>query len=93
MQLLLGSMQNWGHEQKTRNRGVGCVMNLAVGIPCPVCGHDVADLLEFVKDDSQVLVAHRLQCVRCEAVYLEGREPAEEDSRWELVLDEAIRRS
>ncbi len=95
LQLLPGSQHHWGHEQTTTNREARCVMNLAVGIPCPGCGHDVANLLEFVKDDSQVLVAHRLQCVRCETVYLEAREPAdyEEDFRLELVLDEAITRS
>lgn len=72
-----------------------CVMNLAVGIPCPRCGHEVANLLEFVKDDSQVLVANRLQCVRCETVYLEAREPThhEEDFRLVWVLDGAIGRT
>jgi hypothetical protein len=70
-------------------------MNLAVGILCPVCGHDVANLVEFVKDDSQILVAHRLQCVRCETVYLEAREPAdyEEDFSLEWLLDETTKRS
>jgi uncharacterized Zn finger protein len=69
-------------------------MNLAVGIPCPRCSHDVANLLEFVKDDSQVLVANRLQCLRCETVYLEAREQTdhEQDLHLELVLGEAIGR-
>ncbi len=66
-------------------------MNLAVGIACPVCGHESANVLEFVKDEFGLLIAHRLRCLRCETVYLDTRESAgpEEDLNLELVLDES----
>jgi hypothetical protein len=53
-------------------------MNLAVGFSCPSCGHDVADVLEFVKDEFQFLTSNRLCCVRCDTVYIETREPKRE---------------
>lgn len=66
-------------------------MSLAVGFPCPKCRHEVADVLEFIKDGLQILTAHRLQCIRCSAVYVETRESTkEEDIGLELLLDEAI---
>lgn len=49
-------------------------MNLAVGFPCPSCGHDVADVLEFVRDEFQFLTSNRLCCVRCDTVYIETRQ-------------------
>ncbi len=67
-------------------------MNLAVGFICPGCGHDTANLLELVMDEFYVLTGHRLQCVRCETVYLEKMDSCEEEDSWdlELELDEAI---
>ena len=83
------------HEQTTTNLCVWCLMNLALGIACPVCGHESANILEFVKDDFGLLIAHRLRCARCETVYLDTRESAgpEEGLSLELVLAEPITRS
>ena len=90
LQLLLGQMHHWVYEQTTTNRSLECPMSLAVGIPCPVCGYDEANVLEFLKDEFGVLIAHRLQCLRCETVHLDAREPArlEEDLNLESLLDE-----
>jgi hypothetical protein len=67
-------------------------MNLAVGFICPECGHDTANLLELVMHEFHVLSGHRLQCVRCETVYLEKMDSCAEEESWdpELEFDDAI---
>jgi rubredoxin len=69
-------------------------MNLAIGFCCPECGHDTANILELVMDEFHVLTGHRLQCTRCETVYMETRDSTgEEELDLELVFDDAIGRS
>lgn len=46
-------------------------MNLAVGFPCPTCGHEEANLLGIDQDDRGVVVGLRLLCTRCESVFSE----------------------
>ena len=67
-------------------------MNLAVGFICPECRHDTANVLELIMDDSHILTGHRLQCARCETVFVEMDSRVEEEPLEELVLDEAIGR-
>jgi transcription elongation factor Elf1 len=44
-------------------------MNLAVGFPCPKCGHEEASLLEFERNQSADVVGFRLLCTKCESVF------------------------
>jgi transcriptional regulator NrdR family protein len=44
-------------------------MNLAVGFPCPKCGHEDANLLEFERNQSAEVVGFRLLCRKCESVF------------------------
>jgi uncharacterized Zn finger protein len=68
-------------------------MNLAIGFPCPECGHETANIVEFVKDEIQILSGFRLHCLLCETVYVETRMSTaqDEDLRSELILDDALR--
>lgn len=53
-------------------------MNLAVGFPCPTCGHEEANLLGIEKDRNADVVGFRLLCARCESVFRENRVNEEE---------------
>ena len=53
-------------------------MNLAVGFPCPTCGHEEANLLGIERNRNAEMVGFRLACTRCESVFREGRLTSEE---------------
>lgn len=53
-------------------------MNLAVGFPCPTCGHGEANLLGIEKDRNADVVGFRLLCTRCESVFRESKLSNEE---------------
>lgn len=54
-------------------------MNIAIGFPCPECGHQEANLLEIERDHRAQPVAFRLHCTRCEAVFRARHEPVREE--------------
>jgi hypothetical protein len=51
----------------------GSRMNLAVGFPCPTCGHEEANLLGIEKDQNAEVVGLQFLCTRCESVFGEAR--------------------
>ena len=53
-------------------------MNLAVGFPCPTCGHEEANLLGIERNRNAEVVGFRLGCTKCESVYREIRLRSEE---------------
>lgn len=53
-------------------------MNLAVGFPCPTCGHREANLIGIERDRNAHIVGFRLHCAKCESVFRELRDSHEE---------------
>ncbi len=53
-------------------------MNLAVGFPCPTCGHEEANLLGIDKGLNGEVVGLSLLCTRCESVFAENNTAAQE---------------
>jgi hypothetical protein len=53
-------------------------MNLAVGFPCPTCGHEEANLLEFERNRNAEIVGFRLLCTKCESVFGDNSLTSEE---------------
>ena len=53
-------------------------MNLAVGFPCPKCGHVEANLLGIERNQNAEVIGFRLGCTSCEAVFGESRLTSEE---------------
>lgn len=47
-------------------------MNLAVGFPCPACGHRDANLLGFERNQNAEVVGFRLLCTNCESVFADN---------------------
>ncbi|HEU5113262.1 MAG TPA: hypothetical protein VFU96_08065 [Acidimicrobiia bacterium] len=47
-------------------------MNLAIGFPCPKCGHEEANLLAFERNRNAEVVGLRLLCTKCESVFREN---------------------
>ena len=48
-------------------------MNLAIGFPCPNCGHEEANLLALERNQNAEVIGFRLCCNRCESVFAESR--------------------
>lgn len=53
-------------------------MNLAVGFPCPTCGHEEANLLSMERNENAEVIGFRFSCNNCETVFGEGRLTEEE---------------
>jgi len=58
------------------------MMNLAVGFPCPTCGHDEANLLAIERNENAEVIGFRLGCNRCESVFGESRLSNEETQNY-----------
>ena len=63
-------------------------MNLAVGFPCPKCGHVEANLLAIERNQNAEVTGFRLGCTRCEAVFRESRLTSEETVTYVAVQSE-----
>jgi predicted RNA-binding Zn-ribbon protein involved in translation (DUF1610 family) len=71
----------------------GSIMNLAVGFPCPTCGHDEANLLAIERNENAEVIGFRLGCNRCESVFGESRLSSEETQTYVAAQSEGGVRS
>jgi len=69
------------------------MMNLAVGFPCPTCGHDEANLLAIERNENTEVIGFRLGCNRCESVFGESRLSSEETQTYVAAQSEGGVRS
>jgi uncharacterized Zn finger protein len=66
-------------------------MNLAVGFPCPNCGHEEANLLALERNRNAEVIGFRLYCNKCESVFAESRLTSEETQTYVAAQNEVDR--
>ena len=66
-------------------------MNLAVGFPCPNCGHEEANLLALERNQNAEVIGFRLSCNKCESVFAESRLTSEETQAYVAAQNEEAR--
>jgi predicted RNA-binding Zn-ribbon protein involved in translation (DUF1610 family) len=71
----------------------GSTMNLAVGFPCPTCGHDEANLLAIERNQNAEVIGFKLGCNHCESVFGESRLTSEETQTYVATKSEGGVRS